>query len=148
MTEAAFKQRTKKLALDVIRFVDDLPRSRSADVLTGQLLRSATSVAANYRSACRAKSVADMIAKLSLVEEEADEAGLWMELLIESGKTRAEQLSALRREAEEILAMTVASIKTLRAKQSVNLKPKIPNYTACARDAQCPNPKSALVSFR
>lgn len=124
MTEAEFKQRTKKLALEVIRFVDDLPRSRSADVLTGQLLRSATSVAANYRSACRAKSLADMIAKLSIVEEEADESGLWMELLVESGKTRAEQLAKLRRETEEILAMTVASIKTLRAKSASNPKSK------------------------
>ena len=125
MTEAEFKQRTKKLALDVIRFVDHLPRSRSADVLTGQLLRSATSVAANYRSAGRAKSGADMIAKLSIVEEEADESGLWMELLVESGKTRANQLMALRREAEEILAMTVASIKTLRAKPPVIPKSRI-----------------------
>jgi four helix bundle protein len=125
MTEAEFKQRTKQLALDIIRFVDDLPRSRSADVLTGQLLRSATSVAANYRSACRAKSVADMIAKLSIVEEEADESGLWMELLVESGKTKANQLSAQCREAEEILAMTVASIKTLRAKPPTNPKSRI-----------------------
>jgi four helix bundle protein len=125
MTEAEFKQRTKKLALDVIRFVDDLPRSRSADVLTGQLLRSATSVAANYRSACRAKSLADMITKLSIVEEEADESGLWMELLVESGKTRTEQLAKLRRETEEILAMTVASIKTLRAKPPTNSKSRI-----------------------
>jgi four helix bundle protein len=125
MTEAEFKQRTKTLALQVIRFVDELPRSRSADVLTGQLLRSATSVAANYRSACRAKSVADMIAKLSIVEEEADESGLWMELLVESGKTRAEILAKLRHETEEILAMTVASIKTLRAKPPTNLKSRI-----------------------
>ena len=125
MTEAEFKQRTKKLALEVIRFVDALPRSRSADVLTGQLLRSPTSVAANYRAACRAKSIADMIAKLSLVEEEADESGFWMELLGESGKTKAETAFALRREAEEILAMTVASIKTLRAKSAANPKSKI-----------------------
>ena len=117
MTEQEFKQRTKKLALEVIKFVDKLPRSRTADVLTGQLLRSATSVAANYRSACRAKSVAEMISKLSTVEEEADESGFWMELLVDSGKTRAERLAGLRREAEEILAMTVASIKTLRNKR-------------------------------
>ena len=114
MTEHEFKQRTKQLALEVIRFVDELPRSRSADVLTGQLLRSATSVAANYRAACRAKSVADMIAKLAIVEEEADESGLWMELLVESGKSRAERLAELRREMEEILRMIVSSIKTLR----------------------------------
>lgn len=124
MTEQEFKNRTKRLALDVIRFVDALPRSRSADVLTGQLLRSATSVAANYRAACRAKSVADMIAKLSIVEEEADESGLWMELLEESGKTKAETVLALRREAEEILKMTVASIKTLRIKSTANPKSK------------------------
>ena len=117
MTEAEFKQRTKNLALEVIRFVDALPRSRSADVLTGQRLRSATSVAANYRAACRAKPIADMIAKLSLVEEEADESGFWMELLEESGKTKAETVFVLRREAEEILAMTVASIKTARKRR-------------------------------
>lgn len=110
MTEQEFKERTKKLALEVIKFVDELPRSRSADVLTGQL-------AANYRSACRAKSVADMISKLSTVEEEADESVFWMELLVDSGKTAAERLAKLRREAEEILAMTVASIKTLRNKR-------------------------------
>lgn len=124
MTEIEFKQRTKRLALDVIRFVDALPRSRSADVLTGQLLRSSTSVAANYRAACRAKSIADMIAKLSIVEEEADESGLWMELLEESGKTKAGQLAEFRPEAEEIVAMTVASIKTLRAKSQSNPKSK------------------------
>ena len=127
MTEIEFKQRTKRLALEVIRFSDALPRSRSADVLPGQLLRSATSVAANYRAACRAKSIADMIAKLSIVEEEADESGLWMELLAESGKTKAETVAVLRREAEEILAMTVASIKTLSAKLAANLKSKISN---------------------
>lgn len=110
VTEQEFKERTKKLALEVIKFVDELPRSRSADVLTGQL-------AANYRSACRAKSVADMISKLSTVEEEADESVFWMELLVDSGKTAAERLAKLRREAEEILAMTVASIKTLRNKR-------------------------------
>jgi four helix bundle protein len=116
MTEQEFKRRTKALALEVIKFVDELPRSRSADVLTGQLLRSATAVAANYRSACRAKSVADMISKLATVEEEADESGFWMELLVDSGKAKVQRLAALRREAEEILAMTVASIKTLRRK--------------------------------
>jgi len=117
VTEQEFKQRTKRLALGVIKFVGELPRRRTADVLTGQFLRAATSVAANYRSACRAKSVADMISKLSTVEEEADESGSWMELLVESGKTRAERLASLRREAEEILAMTVASSKTLRDKR-------------------------------
>ena len=77
MDERAFKARTKELALRVIRLVNSLPRNRTANVIGHQVLRSATSVGANYRAACRAKSVADMIAKLSIVEEEADETLYW-----------------------------------------------------------------------
>jgi four helix bundle protein len=77
---------------------------------------SATSVGANYRAACRGKSTADVIVKLSIVEEEADESLYWLELLIESGLTPAEKLNSLISETNEILAMTVASIKTLRNK--------------------------------
>ncbi|MCD6344981.1 MAG: four helix bundle protein, partial [Anaerolineae bacterium] len=73
MGEKAFKVRTKQLALRVIRLVESLPKGMTANVIRRQVLRSATSVGANYRAACRAKSVADMIAKLSIVEEEADE---------------------------------------------------------------------------
>ncbi|WP_292707584.1 MULTISPECIES: four helix bundle protein [unclassified Nostoc] len=78
MNEEDFKRRTKQLALRVIRLVEALPQSRTADVIGKQLIRSATSVGANYRSACRGKSTADVIAKLSLVEEEADESLYWM----------------------------------------------------------------------
>ncbi|MEH2244910.1 four helix bundle protein [Nostoc sp.] len=81
-----------------------------------QLLRSATSVGANYRAACRAKSIADLIAKLGIVEEEADETLYWLELVIESRLMTAEKLKSLMQEATEILAMTVASIKALREK--------------------------------
>ncbi|MEH2003450.1 MAG: four helix bundle protein [Nostoc sp.] len=116
MNEQEFKARTKQLALRVIRLVDQLPQTRIADVIGKQLLRSATSVGANYRAACRAKSTADLIAKLGIVEEEADETLYWLELLIESGLMRAEKLKSLMQEATEILAMTVASIKTLREK--------------------------------
>lgn len=123
MTEEGFKARTKKLALDVTQLVDELPRSRSNDVYSGQLLRSATSVAANYRAACRGRSVADMIAKLGIVEEEGDETGFWLGLLVDAGKAKQERCSSLIREANEIVAMTVASIKTLRAK--ANPKSKI-----------------------
>lgn len=115
--EEQFKFRTKQLALRVIRLVDALPRSRSADVVGRQLLRSATSVGANYRAACRAKSAADMIAKLSIVEEEADETLFWLELLVESGLVPESRLSDLMKETDEIIAMTVASIKTLRIRQ-------------------------------
>ena len=114
MNEREFKERTKRLALDVIKLVEMLPRSRTADVLGKQLLRAATSVGANYRAACRGRSSADVIAKLSLVEEEADEAMYWMELLQETTLASRTQLTRLMSEADEILAMTVASIKTLR----------------------------------
>ncbi|MHC5933504.1 four helix bundle protein [Nostoc sp.] len=114
MNEQEFKARTKQLALRVIRLVEQLPQTRIADVIGKQLLRSATSVGANYRAACRAKSTADLIAKLGIVEEEADVTLYWLELLIESGLMTAEKLKSLMQEATEILAMTVASIKTLR----------------------------------
>ncbi|WP_448270168.1 four helix bundle protein [Nostoc sp. DSM 114159] len=91
-----------------------------------QLIRSATSVGANYRSACRGKSTADVIAKLSLVEEEADESLYWMELVVEVGLLPLEKVKSLMLENTEILAMTVASIKTLRNKSKIkNLKSKI-----------------------
>ena len=116
MDEQIFKQRTKQLALGIVRLVEALPRRRAADVIGKQLLRSATSVGANYRAACRGKSVADVIAKLALVEEEADESIYWLELLVESDILPLERLKDLMKETNEILAMTVASIKTLRAR--------------------------------
>jgi four helix bundle protein len=82
-----------------------------------QLLRCATSIGANYRAACRGKSTADVIAKLAIVEEEADEALYWMELLTESGLLPREQANVLKQETHEILSMTVASIKTLRTRK-------------------------------
>ncbi len=119
MNEREFKSRTKQLALRVIRLIkalEALPYNLTATIISKQLIRSATSVGANYRSACRAKSTADIIAKLSLVEEEADESLFWMELIVESGLMPQEKLTSLMSEANAILAMTVASIKTLRMK--------------------------------
>ena len=119
MNEREFKRRTKNLALRVIRLIkalEALPYNLTARVISIQLVRSATSVGANYRSACRAKSTADIIAKLSLVEEEADENLFWMELIVESGLLPQERLTELMSETNGILAMTVASIKTLRMK--------------------------------
>ncbi|MFM6245126.1 MAG: four helix bundle protein [Dolichospermum sp.] len=95
MNEQQFKTRTKQLALRVIRLVESLPNTKTADVIGKQLLRSATSVGANYRSACRAKSTADLIAKLSIVEEEADETLYWLELLIASRLITVEKLNNL-----------------------------------------------------
>jgi four helix bundle protein len=116
MNEQQFKQQTKKLALRVIRLVDALPKGIVADVIGRQILRSATSVGANYRAACRGGSDAAMIAKLNIVAEEADETLFWLELLTESGLMPAARLADLMTEADEITAMTTASLKTLRAK--------------------------------
>jgi four helix bundle protein len=114
MNERDFKERTQKLALRVIRLVEMLPKTSAAQIIGRQLLRSATSIGANYRAACRGKSKADVIAKLALVEEETDESLYWLDLLAESGIIKQEKLLSLAKETEEILAMTVASIKTLR----------------------------------
>jgi four helix bundle protein len=97
--------------------VESLPQTRTADVIGKQLLRSATSIGANYRAACRGKSPADVISKLSIVEEEADETIYWMELLIESRLVPTSKLASLMSETNEIVAMIVASIKTLRRSQ-------------------------------
>jgi four helix bundle protein len=117
MNEQVFKQRTKKLALRVIELVEVLPQGRTADVIARQLLRSATSVGANYRAACRGKSAADVLAKLAIVEEEADETAYWLELLIEAAIVPQSQVAGLLKETNELIAMTVASIKTLRRRK-------------------------------
>lgn len=114
MTAEQMKARTKKFALRVIRLVESLPRSRTADTIGRQLLRSGTSVGANYRSACRAKSPADFASKMGIVEEEADESIYWMELLVEGEIVKATRLGPLMKEADEIVAIAVSSIKTTR----------------------------------
>src|SRR5262245_34380255 len=118
MNEVEFKQRTKQLGLRVIKLVESLPKSTTGSVIGKQLLRSATSVGANYRAACRAKSQADMIAKLGTVEEKADETLYWLEMIVEAGLMPENRLADLIKEADEILAMTVSSIRTIRDKKS------------------------------
>ena len=126
MDERQFKQRTKDVALRVIRLTQALPSNRTADVIGRQLLRSGTSVGANYRSACRGKSRKDVISKLAIVEEEADETLYWMELLVEAKQVTASRLNPLMKELDEILAMLVASQRTLR-RGLKNPKSKIQN---------------------
>jgi len=118
MDEKTFKARTKKLAVAIIKQVDKLPRSLAADVIAKQLVRSGTSIGANYRAACRAKSTPDMINKLKIVEEESDETEYWLELLTEAGMVPQSQIADIYKETDEILAMTIASIKTLRNRKS------------------------------
>lgn len=118
MNEKIFKERTKKLAIGILKLVEGMPRSISADALARQIVRSGTSIGANYRAACRAKSTADMINKLKIVEEEGDETMYWLELITEMGYLSEEKLLPLTKETNEIVAMTIASIKTLRARKS------------------------------
>jgi four helix bundle protein len=114
MDKSELKQRTKQFALRTIKLVEALPNGQPAQILGRQLLRSGTSIGSNYRAACRARSSADFIAKMGIVEEEADETLYWMELLVESGITETSEVNFLMKEATELLAMTVASIKTAK----------------------------------
>ncbi len=125
MDEKTFKERTKKLAVAIIKQMDKLPKSRAADVVAKQIIRSGTSIGANYRAACRAKSTADMINKMKIVEEESDETMYWLEILADADLAPKEQIRTLYKETSEILAMTIASIKTLRSRsQSKIVNPK------------------------
>jgi four helix bundle protein len=110
------KKRTKQIAIEVIKLVDELPNKTSAYVVAKQIIRSSTSVGANYRAACRAKSDADFIYKLKIVEEEADETLYWLEILEESNLLNASRITKLKKEVNEVVAIVVASIKTLRDK--------------------------------
>lgn len=108
------KKRTKQFALRIIKLVDTLPNSRSGDVIGKQVLRSGTSVAANYRASCRVRSQADFISKMGIVEEEADETLFWLELLVESELVKESKLKDLIKEADELVAIFTASGKTAK----------------------------------
>jgi four helix bundle protein len=114
MTTNEMKARTKSFALRIIKLVEALPSNRTADVVGKQLVRSGTSVGANYRAACRAKSNADFMAKMGIVEEEADESAFWLELIVESGLMKEELVKDLLDEADQIVAIMVSSINTAR----------------------------------
>ena len=115
MTPQDFKGRTKSYALRVIELVDELPADAISKTMGQQLLRCATSVAANYRASARAKSNADFISKMGTVEEECDESLFWLELLIAARRVSPTSCDALVGEGNELLAMTVASIRTAKA---------------------------------
>ena len=121
------KRRTKAFALRILKLVDTLPKTTAGRALASQIVRSGTSVAANYRAACRARSTADFIAKMGIVEEEADETLFWLELLEESELVTAAKLTAIKEEANELIAITVASIKTARRNRVPNSAFRIPH---------------------
>ncbi len=110
--------RSKTFALNIIKLVKSLPEDRIGRVLGNQILRSGTSVAANYRSACKARSIADFISKITVVEEEADETILWLELIMESDTLNNDFTKLLHKEANELTAIFTSSGKTAKENNS------------------------------
>jgi four helix bundle protein len=111
-----FKSRTKKFVVDNIKFYRTLPKTEEAKIIGRQLLRSSSSVGANYRAACRARSKAEFHSKLSTVVEEADESAFWMEILVEAEVVSPKALDYLCDEANQILKIASASRKTVSSK--------------------------------
>ncbi len=114
------KRRTKQFGLRVIKLVDALPGIRSANVIGNQLLRAGTSVGANYRSALRGRSKPDFIARLGIAIEEADESLYWMEMLVEAELINSDRLNPLMQEANELISILTATVKTARSKTARN----------------------------
>ena len=119
MTEKELLLRTKTFALRVIKLVEALPAGTAGRAIGSQLMRAGTSVAANYRAACRGRSKAEFVAKLGIVEEEADESCLWLELIIESGLMKENLVSPLLKEAHELTAIMAASKMSARRRSQI-----------------------------
>jgi len=117
MDKAELKRRTQKFAVEIIKFIESQPNSRTLAVLSNQLLRSSTSIGANYRSACKGKSTADFINKIIICEEEADESIYWLDLLIEAELVTESKVLPLRKEANELTAIFTAIGKTAKENQ-------------------------------
>jgi four helix bundle protein len=134
MNAAELKQRTKQFALRIMRLVDALPNTPKGREIASQLVRSATSVAANYRAACRGRSKAEFVAKVGLVEEEADETVLWLELIIEDNLLPEKKVRALLNEANELTAIMAASyISASRSGRDGSAKSAIRNQQSPIR---------------
>ena len=133
VTRDVLQRRMRSLAVATIQMTSELPPNRAADVIGRQLVRSVTSVAANYRAACRARSRRDFIAKMGIVEEEADETAFWLDLLCECSLASAPRIAPLRLETGELLAITVASIRTARMGRGVRRA----NPQSAIRNPQC-----------
>lgn len=117
--QSLIKQRTKRFALDVIDLIESLPNSVSVKVISYQLVKSATSVGANYRAVCRARSDKEFISKLQIVLEEADESGYWLELIQAKGWV---DVSRQLKEVNELTAIFVSSLKTIKNRSSLKNK--------------------------
>ena len=125
MTERELLQRTKQFALRIFKLVGALPQTIQGRAVAAQLIRSGTSVAANYRAACRARSKAEFVAKLGIVEEEADETAFWLELIIETSLLSLTKVKPLLTEASGIVAIMTSSKKTAAKSQIANRKSQI-----------------------
>ncbi len=116
MNKEDLLDRTKKFALRIIKLVNALPKTQPGKIIGGQLLRSGTSTAANYRATCRSRTINEFIAKLGVVIEEADETAFWLEIIIESKLMKPELVKPLLNEANEITAIMTSSVKTVNRK--------------------------------
>ena len=117
MTRGDFRKRTFQFGIRCIRLAESLPNTPVAQTITRQLIRAATSVGANYRAAIRSRSRADFVSKMGIVEEECDEVVYWIEVILDLGFIGEKRTKELLQEANEILAITVSSIKTARKKK-------------------------------
>jgi len=117
MTSDELKHRTKTFAVEIVKFARKLPNDVASHHTAGQLVRSGTAVGSNYRASCRAKSRADFVSKMTNVEEEADETLFWLEVLVETDTVARKAVATLMDEAEQLLRIVVASIKTARGRR-------------------------------
>jgi four helix bundle protein len=129
VTEAEIKERTKQFALQVLTLTAALPGTPEGFTLRRQWARSARSVGANYRSASRGRSRADFASKLAIAEEEADESGYWLELILAAGMLERSLVDPLLQEANELTAILAASVRTVKIQ---NRKPQIANHFPCS----------------
>jgi len=131
MTEKELKPRTRNFAVEILNFVDELPNRRSANIIGNQLGTSASSIASNYKAACRARSHAEFISKIGIVEEEADESVFWLDIIPDTKNSTTQIITPLLNEARELTAIFTAASKT--AKQNKQNKTE--------KISQFPNPK-------
>ena len=124
MSKAELLARTKSFSLRILKLVDQLPRTTSGRAIGNQLVRSGTSIGANYRAACRSRSRAEFAAKLGVVAEEADETVYWLELVCDGNLIPANKLTELLREADELTAIFTAGRRTSSKNQTSNTKPR------------------------
>ncbi len=115
MTEEALKKRTKKFALDIFKLIEALPKSVTSIILSNQIGKSGSSVAANYRASCRARNRAEFISKMENVLKDTDETALWLEMIIDSKLTDNSSAKLLLKEANDLISIFIRSIKTAKS---------------------------------